>query len=285
MARLSAPPTRQQTAQEQPIESLLEQLLQTPHLEKASKAMSQHGGPLAARQAERTPSPAAKSHSGLVRSYRPMQRAESRSEMNREPDKSMNKFALAAAGPVALAPKPGRQGLFESPENGKCSSTSASVTSDTCSTASLDSFEVPSHKTPPASSCLNDYEDNSMHRSYWPKYAVDGDNVIVRFSQESCLNGITVPVLSANKPSSDSPRGFRARVSRKVLPLPLPVNVAAVCNEGQANQAVPASQSLLKTELGDKAAPPPKRISTPSSRSSEDSNAEQVMIYRTLDPL
>ena len=225
MARTSLSRRGEAPYTDQPVESILEQLLQSPPPEKHASRSVQAGGASSVAQTDRLSSAEHKTPANAART--PCRQKRTDGCANIKLNGSLTgKFALAAASPIALASKTTKRRDSRSSED---TIVISSATSDTYSNASRDSLEMfaqPNEK-PRAELGLQNLDNRTPHRTYWPKYS-DDDCFVVAMSHASLSENKLLPDKSVQTVSKVPHSSTRAKVGSKALPLP----IAIACPQG-----------------------------------------------------
>lgn len=244
----------------QPVESILEQLLQSPPPERPARSSLKSETAYAVAKPERLPSTVSKTTAGPARTpYRPHMQPTGRANP-RTSGIATGKYALAAASPVALTSKTITQ------KNSRASEETlilSSATSDTFSNASADSFDSlaqPDEKIR-VQNGFKQADKVYPHRTYWPKYS-DGDCFVVAVSHTS-LTGPKPVHKSVYTASKVPQQSARPRAVGKALPLPITLaaappaqngklpNGAARHSEGTSKDSTPADWSSDTSSISD----------------------------------
>lgn len=259
MARTSSARGVEDAYTNQPVESILEQLLQSPPPERPARSSLKSETAYAVAKPERLPSTVSKTTAGPARTpYRPHMQPTGRAKP-RTSGIATGKYALAAASPVALTSKTTTQKNSRASEETLALS---SATSDTYSDASADSFDSlaqPDEKLRVQNGFKQPDKVNPQ-RTYWPKYS-DGDCFVVAVSHTS-LTGPKPVHKSVYTASKVPQQSARPRVVDKALPLPITLaappaqngklpNGAARHSEGTSKDSTPADWSSDTSSISD----------------------------------
>lgn len=264
MARLSMPAAGEAIAVEQPIEAILEQLLQSPPPEEIKKAFVPSCGALLGKPLELAV-PAQKIPVQTPRTYRPQQNKAKSQPREKHGGKELGKFALAAASPIALLTDLPRRKCAESKKK-ESKASSASLTGRDLSDASLDSVELQSHREDHRAFCPESQQERPLHRTYWPKYEMNGDAVNASNSQDGCKHDVLVQKYYKDKITPEGCLSGKSIVRSSVLPVP--IDISAVPDGQYLDKPCHISQDQTSSSSGSRSSTPSKR--KPSSHSSDE---------------
>ena len=204
---------------DQPVETILEQLLQSPPPEQHAGSPAQLGGALSVARKEKLPSAKLKTPDDAVRKcYRPQERPSGRANTKRNGSLT-GKFALAAASPVTLASNTARKKDSRTSED---TLNLSSATSETYSNASVDSVEVFARTDEKQRAGLQIADKEPPRRTYWPKYS-DDNCFIVAVSHAPLDKTEPLPHKSVHTVSTKPQSFARPRAGSKALPLPIAI--------------------------------------------------------------
>ncbi len=266
MARLSVTPRGHEASQvDQPVESILDQLLRSPPPEMVAKASAKPSTGLPVARPERLAYPLPTSPIDAVRTYHtPKKRADERAK-SRIHGSATGKFALAAASPVALASNKAKPRETRTSEDNLILS---SATSETYSNASTDSFDTVAKMDENLRSmnALEKPEKKTSSRTYWPKYSADGDCLVVALGPASLPETKLQSVHSSPLHTASTVSHLPSRHRHAGKALPLPITIAAP--KGQKGKNINGATQRGQGGLGDSA---PLQWSSSASSASEDS--------------